>query len=124
MIVVIKLLHSCHDEADRNLSRLFSRAGLCAGFSALADPDESNDETSRKTRCCHRHELGCYVRSLIRISRIEKLTGFSAGACGIVKAVLVVSMTSTDITYDRVDLTIWTLTEPAASIMAVSIPVL
>ncbi|OLN97764.1 hypothetical protein CCHL11_07918 [Colletotrichum chlorophyti] len=50
--------------------------------------------------------------------------GAIAGACGIVKAVLVVSMTSTDITYDRVDLTIWTLTEPAASIMAVSIPVL
>ncbi|KAL0942647.1 uncharacterized protein CTRU02_200533 [Colletotrichum truncatum] len=50
--------------------------------------------------------------------------GAIAGACGIVKAVLVVNMTSTDITYDRVDLTIWTLTEPAASIMAVSIPVL
>ncbi|TDZ33335.1 hypothetical protein C8035_v011443 [Colletotrichum spinosum] len=50
--------------------------------------------------------------------------GAIAGACGIVKAVLVVHMTSTDITYDRVDLTIWTLTEPAASIMAVSIPVL
>ncbi|WDK19697.1 hypothetical protein CGRA01v4_10984 [Colletotrichum graminicola] len=50
--------------------------------------------------------------------------GAIAGACGIVKAVLVVSMTSADITYDRVDLTIWTLTEPAASIMAISIPVL
>ncbi|KAK2029045.1 hypothetical protein LX32DRAFT_673121 [Colletotrichum zoysiae] len=50
--------------------------------------------------------------------------GAIAGACGIVKGVLMASMTSTDITYDRVDLTIWTLTEPAASIMAVSIPVL
>ncbi|CAH0056297.1 unnamed protein product [Clonostachys solani] len=50
--------------------------------------------------------------------------GAIAGICGIVKAVLVVNMTSPDITYDRVDLTIWTLTEPAASIMAVCIPVL
>ncbi|KAM0281667.1 hypothetical protein ACHAQH_003398 [Verticillium albo-atrum] len=50
--------------------------------------------------------------------------GAIAGITGIVKAVLVVSMTSTDFTYARVDLTIWTLTEPAASIMAVSIPVL
>ncbi|OHE98243.1 hypothetical protein CORC01_06440 [Colletotrichum orchidophilum] len=50
--------------------------------------------------------------------------GAIAGICGIVKAVLVVHMTSPDITYERVDLTIWTLTEPAASIMAVSIPVL
>ncbi|VUC25086.1 unnamed protein product [Clonostachys rosea] len=50
--------------------------------------------------------------------------GAIAGICAIVKAVLVVNMTSPDITYDRVDLTIWTLTEPAASIMAVSIPVL
>jgi hypothetical protein len=33
-------------------------------------------------------------------------------------------MTSQDFTYDRVDLTIWTLAEPAASIMAISIPVL
>lgn len=37
---------------------------------------------------------------------------------------MVVNMTSPDITYDRVDLTIWTFTEPAASIMAVSIPIL
>lgn len=37
---------------------------------------------------------------------------------------MVVSMTSTDITYDRVDLTIWTLTEPAVTIMAACIPVL
>jgi hypothetical protein len=48
----------------------------------------------------------------------------SAGITGIVKSVLVVSMKSDDITYDRVDLTIWTLTEPAASIMAICIPVL
>ncbi|KAK7408724.1 hypothetical protein QQX98_009081 [Neonectria punicea] len=50
--------------------------------------------------------------------------GAIAGVTGIVKAVLVVNMTSTDFTYDRVDLTIWTLTEPAASIMAISIPIL
>jgi hypothetical protein len=38
--------------------------------------------------------------------------------------VMVVSMTDPDITYSRVDLTIWTLSEPAVSIMAISIPVL
>lgn len=48
----------------------------------------------------------------------------SAGITGIVKAVLVVNMSSPDFTFERVDLTIWTLTEPAASIMAVSIPIL
>lgn len=55
---------------------------------------------------------------------IANAIGGSAGITAIVKAVLVVNMTSTDFTYDRVDLTIWTLVEPAASIMAVSIPVL
>ncbi|KAH7144125.1 hypothetical protein B0J13DRAFT_554740 [Dactylonectria estremocensis] len=50
--------------------------------------------------------------------------GAIAGITGIVKAVLVVHMTSPDITYDRVDLTIWTLAEPAVTIMAISIPVL
>ncbi|KAJ4111322.1 hypothetical protein NW768_011896 [Fusarium equiseti] len=50
--------------------------------------------------------------------------GAIAGMTGIVKSVLVVNMKSQDITYDRVDLTIWTLTEPAASIMAICIPVL
>ncbi|KAF5025084.1 hypothetical protein F66182_2853 [Fusarium sp. NRRL 66182] len=50
--------------------------------------------------------------------------GAIAGATGIVKAVLVVNMSSTDLTYDRIDLLIWTLTEPAASIMAICIPVL
>ncbi|KAH7141099.1 hypothetical protein EDB81DRAFT_799413 [Dactylonectria macrodidyma] len=50
--------------------------------------------------------------------------GAIAGITGIVKAVLVVHMTSTDLTYDRVDLTIWTLAEPAVTIMAISIPVL
>jgi hypothetical protein len=54
----------------------------------------------------------------------DKTDHSSAGITGIVKAVLVVSMSSTDFTYERVDLTIWTLTEPAASIMAVSIPIL
>jgi hypothetical protein len=48
----------------------------------------------------------------------------SAGITGIVKAVLVVHMKSPDFTYDRVDLTIWTLAEPAASIMAICIPIL
>ncbi|KAM0560015.1 hypothetical protein ACHAPJ_003972 [Fusarium lateritium] len=50
--------------------------------------------------------------------------GAIAGITGIVKAVLVVNMKSEDFTFDRVDLTIWTLTEPAASIMAICIPVL
>jgi len=50
--------------------------------------------------------------------------GAIAGVTGIVKSVMVVSMTDPDITYSRVDLTIWTLSEPAVSIMAISIPVL
>ncbi|KEY64162.1 hypothetical protein S7711_03455 [Stachybotrys chartarum IBT 7711] len=50
--------------------------------------------------------------------------GAVAGITAIVRSVLVASMTSQDFTYDRVDLTIWTLAEPAASIMAISIPVL
>lgn len=50
--------------------------------------------------------------------------GAVAGVTGIVKSVLVVHMTDPDITYSRVDLTIWTLSEPAVSIMAISIPVL
>jgi hypothetical protein len=50
--------------------------------------------------------------------------GAIAGATAIVKAVMVVNITSKDFTYDRVDLTIWTLAEPAVSIMAISIPVL
>ncbi|KAH7304797.1 hypothetical protein B0I35DRAFT_382465 [Stachybotrys elegans] len=50
--------------------------------------------------------------------------GAIAGATAIVKSVLVVNMTSLDFTYDRVDLTIWTLAEPAVSIMAISIPIL
>lgn len=33
-------------------------------------------------------------------------------------------MKSPDFTFERVDLTIWTLTEPAASIMAICIPIL
>ncbi|KAH9904259.1 hypothetical protein F4778DRAFT_731811 [Xylariomycetidae sp. FL2044] len=50
--------------------------------------------------------------------------GAIAGIAGIVKAVMVTSITSPDITYDRVDLTIWTLAEPAVTIMAASLPVL
>lgn len=48
----------------------------------------------------------------------------SAGICGVVKSVMVVNITDPDITYSRVDLTIWTLAEPAVSIIAISIPVL
>lgn len=50
--------------------------------------------------------------------------GAVAGVTAIVKSVMVVHMTDPDITYSRVDLTIWTLAEPAVSIMAISIPVL
>ncbi|KAI1495427.1 hypothetical protein F5X99DRAFT_426798 [Biscogniauxia marginata] len=50
--------------------------------------------------------------------------GAIAGVTGIVKSVKVLSMTSPDITYDRTDLTIWTLAEPAVTIMAASIPIL
>ena len=50
--------------------------------------------------------------------------GAVAGVTGIVKSVMVVHMTDPDITYSRIDLTIWTLAEPAVSIMAISIPVL
>jgi len=50
--------------------------------------------------------------------------GAVAGVTGIVKSVMVVHMTDPDFTYQRVDLTIWTLSEPAVSIMAISIPVL
>jgi hypothetical protein len=56
--------------------------------------------------------------------RFSLLTTYSAGATAIVKSVMGVSMTNPDFTYERVDLTIWTLTEPAVSIMAISIPVL
>ncbi|KXH67760.1 hypothetical protein CSAL01_07836 [Colletotrichum salicis] len=69
--------------------------------------------------------MGATMRRRERLGvAIAMSLGAIAGICGIVKAVLVVHMTSPDITYERVDLTIWTLTEPAASIMAVSIPVL
>ncbi|KAF4981688.1 hypothetical protein FZEAL_2575 [Fusarium zealandicum] len=66
--------------------------------------------------------------SMLRRERLGVAVAMSLGAIAgitaIIKAVLVVNMSSKDITYDRVDLTIWTLTEPAASIMAVCIPVL
>ncbi|KAH6853077.1 hypothetical protein B0I37DRAFT_358508 [Chaetomium sp. MPI-CAGE-AT-0009] len=66
--------------------------------------------------------------SMLRRERVGVAIAMSlgaiAGVTGIVKSVLVVNMTSPDFTFDRVDLTIWTLTEPAASIMAISIPVL
>jgi hypothetical protein len=66
--------------------------------------------------------------SMLRRERLGVAVAMSlgaiAGATAIVKSVLVVNMTSPDITYDRVDLTIWTMAEPAASIMAISIPIL
>ncbi|KAL2840923.1 hypothetical protein BJX68DRAFT_246099 [Aspergillus pseudodeflectus] len=69
-----------------------------------------------------------YGMSMLRRERIGVAVAMSlgaiAGVTGIVKAVLVVHMSSNDITYDRVDLTIWTLAEPATSIMAISIPIL
>jgi hypothetical protein len=37
---------------------------------------------------------------------------------------MIVHMTSPDFTYERVNLTIWTVAEPAVSIIAISIPVL
>ncbi|KAL2205043.1 hypothetical protein CC79DRAFT_1370861 [Sarocladium strictum] len=67
--------------------------------------------------------MGVSMRRRERVGvAIAMSLGAIAGICGIVKSVMVVKMTSLDITYDRVDLTIWTLTEPAASIMAISIP--
>ncbi|KAH8172310.1 hypothetical protein LIA77_06565 [Sarocladium implicatum] len=67
--------------------------------------------------------MGVSMRRRERIGvAVAMSLGAIAGITGIVKAVMVVHMTSPDITYDRVDLTIWTLTEPAASIMAISIP--
>ncbi|KAJ3546329.1 hypothetical protein NM208_g2052 [Fusarium decemcellulare] len=50
--------------------------------------------------------------------------GVVAGVTAIVKTTLATSMKSADFTYERADLTIWTVAEPAASIMAISIPVL
>ncbi|KAK7946928.1 uncharacterized protein PG986_011249 [Apiospora aurea] len=50
--------------------------------------------------------------------------GAIAGITGIVKSVLVTTITDPDITYSRIDLTIWTVTEPAVTIMAASLPVL
>lgn len=69
--------------------------------------------------------MGMTIRRRERLGiAVAMSLGAIAGITAIVKAVLVVNMKSTDFTYDRVDLTIWTLVEPAASIMAVSIPVL
>ncbi|KAK6839121.1 hypothetical protein PG989_016574 [Apiospora arundinis] len=50
--------------------------------------------------------------------------GAIAGITGIVKSVLVVAIADPDVTYSRVDLTIWTIAEPAVTIMAASLPVL
>lgn len=68
--------------------------------------------------------MPCKSSRLLKNAALSANVFYSAGITGIVKSVLVVSMKSEDITYDRVDLTIWTLTEPAASIMAICIPVL
>ncbi|KAI9147200.1 Satratoxin biosynthesis SC2 cluster protein [Paramyrothecium foliicola] len=69
--------------------------------------------------------MGLKLRRRERLGvTIAMSLGAIAGATAIVKAVLAVSMSSPDFTYARVDLTIWTLAEPAVSIMAISIPVL
>lgn len=69
--------------------------------------------------------MGMSMRRRERLGvTIAMSLGAIAGATAIVKAVLVVNMKSTDFTFARVDLTIWTLAEPAVSIMAISIPVL
>ncbi|KAI0018446.1 hypothetical protein F4780DRAFT_781447 [Xylariomycetidae sp. FL0641] len=67
--------------------------------------------------------MGMLKREKVGVA-VAMSMGALAGVAGIVKAVKVASMTSPDITYDRVDLTIWTLAEPAISIMAACIPIL
>lgn len=68
--------------------------------------------------------LGVVYDLLLHPSRQAILHLLSAGVAAIVKTTLAPTMTSPDFTYERADLTIWTLAEPAASIMAISIPVL
>lgn len=50
--------------------------------------------------------------------------GIIAGVAGFIKNLKFASMASPDITYERVDLTIWGMAEGAVSIMAASLPVL
>ena len=91
----------------------------------MADPHGFDYETTREGWSGRRNELGCHVRPSKNSSQCDNiLTTYSAGITGIVKSVMVVHMTDPDFTYERVDLTIWTLSEPAVSIMAISIPVL
>ncbi|KAH7251123.1 hypothetical protein BKA59DRAFT_491679 [Fusarium tricinctum] len=69
--------------------------------------------------------LGFYLHWRERVGiAIAMSLGVVAGVAAIVKTTLAPTMTSPDFTYERADLTIWTLAEPAASIMAISIPVL
>jgi hypothetical protein len=68
--------------------------------------------------------LGVMYDLSLYSSRQAVLHLLSAGVAAIVKTTLAPTMTSPDFTYERADLTIWTLAEPAASIMAISIPVL
>jgi len=111
------LANRCH--------RLFGSLGLCARLPPMANPHGVDYETTREGRSGRRNELGCHVRLLKEPEgNASLLTVYSAGIAGIVKSVMVVHMTDPDFTYQRVDLTIWTLSEPAVSIMAISIPVL
>jgi hypothetical protein len=114
---------------DRTLAehyhRLLSNPGLCARSPSMAYTNGVDYETTREIRSRCRNELGCRVRLLKNPNQCAYLlTTYSAGVTGIVKSVMVVHMTDPDFTYQRVDLTIWTLSEPAVSIMAISIPVL
>ncbi|KAF4445479.1 Integral membrane protein [Fusarium austroafricanum] len=69
--------------------------------------------------------LGLSLRWRERVGvAIAMSLGVVAGITAIVKTTLITSMKSADFTYERADLTIWTVAEPAASIMAISIPVL
>ncbi|KAK2012164.1 hypothetical protein LZ32DRAFT_510230, partial [Colletotrichum eremochloae] len=70
--------------------------------------------------------MGAILRRSERLGVAVAMSfGAIAGACGIVKAVLMLSMISLeDHTKDGVDLMIWALAEPAASIMAISFPTL
>jgi hypothetical protein len=108
-----------------HLHRLFRNLGLCPRSPSMADTHGTDHETAREGRSGRCNEPGCHVRLPKNHNQCARLlTTYSAGITGIVKSVMVVHMTDPDFTYERVDLTIWTLSEPAVSIMAISIPVL
>jgi hypothetical protein len=109
----------------KSLHRLFGHLGLRPRYPAMADPHGADYENTRESRSGYCNEPGCCVRLLRGPTQcFSLLTTHSAGVTAIVKSVMAVSMTDPDFTYERVDLTIWTLSEPAVSIMAISIPVL